>query len=202
MVVSRWRWRRMRWLMRWSRSCRGADRLPARSCWSWIWIWRPTWAWIRSSRPRCSPRCGNASTWPATTTWRCGSFPTLAHVIGWIRDKTGIAAPTPRGTSRRPVRRAEVPVAVPTGGAVPARGPVVPVPWSVGVMRWSTRCVAIVAEHDRLPAGVAGAGSGSGGRPGRGHGQAGRGVRRGAGTRSTSPATTTWRCASSRRWPT
>ena len=25
------------------------------TCWTSIWIWRPTWASTRSSRPRCSP---------------------------------------------------------------------------------------------------------------------------------------------------
>ena len=49
------------------------DRLPTLSCWTWTWIWRPTWGWTRSSRPRCSLRCGPGSGSNATTTWRCGS---------------------------------------------------------------------------------------------------------------------------------
>ena len=96
-------------------------------------------------------------------------FPTLAHVIGWIRDKTGIAAP---GAQPVPPVAAE-PVAPEPVAAEPVgdRG-------GPGGRRGDRRGGRHRGRDDRLPARAARPRPRPGGRPRGGHRQAGRGLRR------------------------
>ncbi len=101
-------------------------------------------------------------------------FPTLNLVIGWVREKTGIAAvvsgSAAAGAQAAPdLASPDVPAAASAPAATgAASGP-------AGRRRGADR-----GGHDRVPAGAAGSGSGPGGGPGGGHGQAGRGVRGGS----------------------
>ena len=57
------------------------------------------------NRPRCSPRSASTLDVERDDNLQLRDFPTLTHVIGWVRDKTGIrprwprAGPVPHGTS-------------------------------------------------------------------------------------------------------
>ena len=88
------------------------------SCSSWILTWRPTWGWTPSSRPRSSRRSASILVSRGTTASSCATSPTLTHVIGWIRDKTG--APTPTAAPAEAPAAALEPVAAAAPVAVPA----------------------------------------------------------------------------------
>ena len=72
------------------------------TCWTWTWTWKPTWASTRSSRPRCSPPSASGSAIPRDENLKLRDFPTLAHVIGFVRDR----APCRRTGAPRPWRTA------------------------------------------------------------------------------------------------
>ena len=73
-------------------------------CWISTSIWRPTSASTRSSRPRCSPRSARRTAIQRDDTLQLRDYPTLTHVIGFVRDRgTNLpaAAPPPRRAPRR-----------------------------------------------------------------------------------------------------
>ncbi len=62
-------------------------------------------------------------------------FPTLTHVIGWVRDKTGIPEPTPTPPRVRRCRPLVSPQASPTSHPPPPRLPVTP-SWTRSPPSW------------------------------------------------------------------
>jgi acyl carrier protein len=48
----------------------GRPAIP-KTCWTWTWTWRPIWALIRSSKLRCSRRCGRPTAFHATRISNC-----------------------------------------------------------------------------------------------------------------------------------
>ena len=92
-------------------------------------------------------------------------FPTLTHVIGWVRDKTGIQ-PVTAAPAAVPAAPAAAPVAAPVVAAAPAADEV------------TDAVIAIVVGDDRLPGRAPRPRPGPRGRPRRRHRQAGRGLRR------------------------
>ena len=99
-------------------------------------------------------------------------FPTLNHVTGWVRDKTGMGAFVPAAAGFETLAAlAPAPAAVATApqpGGEAARRP------------GAGRGDPCRGGDDGLPARAVGSGPGSGGGSGGGHGQAGRGVRGGS----------------------
>ena len=82
---------------------------------TWTSTSRPTWGSTRSSRPRCSPRSARPTTSPATTRLKLRDYPTLNHVVAFVRSEPA---------SRRPPRPAvaPAPAAEPTAtAAAPCR---------------------------------------------------------------------------------
>ena len=55
-------------------------------CWTWTWTWRPTWGWTRSSRRRCSRRSGSVRD-RAGRLLQLRDYPTLTHVVGFVRER-------------------------------------------------------------------------------------------------------------------
>ena len=152
--------------MTWRRGCwRSWPSRPAirPTCSTWTSISRPTWASTPSSRPRCSPPIRERYGIERDDTLKLRDYPTLNHVVGFVRRAhargaapTAAAAPAPRRAGARGGRRR----------AGRAR-----------TVTSTARVLAIVAEQTGYPR-SAGPGSRPGGRPGDRHGQAGRGVRR------------------------
>ena len=103
-------------------------------------------------------------------TCSCATSRRCSHVAGWVRDKTGM-------------RRVRAPAAAPAAPAPRRRLPRLPAPVAAAPAAGrpgAGRGDRDRRRDDRLPGRAAGPRPRPGGRPRRRHGQAGRGVRRGA----------------------
>ena len=79
-----------------------------RICWTWIWISRPTWGSIRSSRLRCSRTIREAYGIERDDALKLRDYPTLNHVVGFVRERRPEAATRHRRqTDREPEPKAE-----------------------------------------------------------------------------------------------
>ena len=103
---------------------------------------KPTSASTPSSRPRCSPRSARPTASTATTTLKLRDYPTLDHVIGFVRDR----APAPPATA--PARRTAGAAARAAAAAARRRA----ARRAGRATRSTARVLALVAEQTGYPA--------------------------------------------------